>query len=397
MTNSHIARLTIFRMALPFRGKFKHASAERSAGDNVILQLELGNGQVGYGETLAREYVTGETPETVIDSIQRVFLPLLMSFNPDGFGEVIELLEKLPLTEDNGAKPLYAARCAVELALLDVYGKQFNRSPEILTGWIDQPFWEAPGAAANTTYSGVVGAVSPSKAAWLVRLMRLWKLSDFKVKVGDAEEFERLGAVIRVLNRPLKSGQIRLRVDANSAWRPEELKSKIDRLEELGILYLEQPTLPRFDDTWLPVQHHSGVNVIADESLVSLADAERLTREYSVGIFNIRLAKNGGLLPALKLAGFAYSHGIEVQLGCMVGETGILTTAGQWFANLVPELIFAEGGYGRYLLKDDILAKPTKFHYRGKIPTPAGPGLGIRVDLKKIQKYLASEPIAINI
>jgi L-Ala-D/L-Glu epimerase len=399
MTNSHIAKMTIFRLALPFRGKFKHASAERSAGDNVILQLELGNGQVGYGETLARDYVTGETPNTVIDSIQRVFLPLVMQFNPEGFGEVIELLEKLPLTEDGegGKKPLYAARCAVELALLDVYGKQFNRSPEILTGWIDQPYWELPGAAASATYSGVVGAVSPAKAAWKVRLMRLWGLSDFKIKVGDPEEFDRLQAVLKVLARPIKAGQVRLRVDANSAWKPEELKSKIDRLEELGILYLEQPTLPRFDDSWLPVQHHSGVNLIADESFVGLADAERLTREYSVGIFNIRLAKNGGLLPALKLAGYAYSHGIEVQLGCMVGETGILTAAGQWFANLVPELIFVEGGYGKWLLKDDIMAKPVKFRFRGKIPTPVGPGLGIQVDLKKIHKYLASEPITINI
>ncbi len=402
MTNTHITRLTIYRLALPFRGKFKHASAERCASDNVILQLELGNGLLGYGETLARDYVTGETPDTVVESIQRVFLPLLMQFNPDGFGEVIELLERLPLTENagggNGTKPLFAARCAVELALLDVYGKLFNRSPEILAGWIDQPFWELPGAAASVTYSGVVGAVSPNKAAWLVRLMRFFKkLSDFKIKVGDPEEFDRLRAVVRALARPIKAGQVRLRVDANSAWKPEELKSKIDQLEELGILYLEQPTLTRFDDSWLPVQHHSGVNLIADESFVSLADAERLTREYSCGIFNIRLAKNGGLLPALKLAGFAYSRGIEVQLGCMVGETGILTTAGQWFANLVPELIFAEGGYGRYLLKDDILVNPPKFHFHGKIPTPKGPGLGIQVDPQKIAKYLASEPITINI
>jgi len=386
--------MTLHRLALPFRGKFRHATAERSAGDNIILQLELGNGQVGYGETLARPYVTGETPDSVVESIQRVFLPILMETKPEGFGEVIELLERLPFTDDEN-KPLYAARCAVELALLDVYGKLFNRNPEILTGWIDQPYWEPPGASETTTYSGVIGSVNPRKAAFLAKLMRFWQLKDLKIKVGDPEEFNRLAAIIRALAKPIRSGTVRLRVDANSAWTPEELAEKDSTLERFGILYLEQPTSRENDASWLPIQHDSGVNLIADESLVSMEDAERLTKEYSVGIFNIRLAKNGGLLAALKMAAFAYSKGIEVQLGCMVGESGILTTAGQWFANLVPELIFAEGGYGKFFLKDDIVKKSIHLRYAGKIPPPKGPGLGIEIDPAKLKKYAASEPIGI--
>jgi muconate cycloisomerase len=388
--------MTIHRLALPFRGKFRHATAERSASDNIILQLELGNGQTGFGETLARPYVTGETPDSVIESIQRVFLPILLESKPEGFGEVIEFIERLPFT-DSDNKPLYAARCAVELALIDVYGKQFQRSPEILTGWIDQPYWELPGAAEVSTYSGVIGSTSPRKAAFLAKLMRFWQLKDLKIKVGDPEEFNRLAAIIRALTKPIRSGVVRLRVDANCAWKPEELAEKVSHLERFGILYLEQPTSRENDASWLPIQHDSGVNLIADESLVSMDDAERLTKEYSAGVFNIRLAKNGGLLAALKMAAFAYSKGIEVQLGCMVGESGILTTAGEWFINLVPEIIFAEGGYGKFFLKDDILKKSIRLRYGGKIPTPKGPGLGIEVDLNKLKKYSAGEPISVNL
>jgi muconate cycloisomerase len=396
MVNTQISKITIHRLNLPFRGKFSHATASRSAGDNVIVQLELGNGQLGYGETLARPYVTGETPDSVVESIQRVFLPILMEAKPEGFGEVIELLDRLPFT-DSVKKPLYAARCAVELALIDVYGKQFNRSPEILTGWIDQPYWEPPGAAENTTYSGVIGSTSPRKAAFLANLMRFWQLKDFKVKVGDPEEFNRLAAIVRTLAKPMRAGTVRLRVDANCAWTPEELPEKVSTLERFGVLYLEQPTSRENDASWLSVQHDSGVNLIADESLVSMDDAERLTKEYSVGVFNIRLAKNGGLLAALKMAAFAYSRGIEVQMGCMVGESGILTTAGQWFAGLVPELIFAEGGYGKFFLKDDIVKKSIRLRFGGKIPTPKGPGLGIEIDPNKLKKLSASEPISITL
>ena len=121
MANEHIAKMTIYQLALPFRGSFSHSSASRKIGDNVIIELELGNGKTGFGETLARKYVTGESPDDVVNTIREIFLPILAKIRPDGFGEVIEVLEHLPTVKED--RPLYAARCAVELALIDVYGK----------------------------------------------------------------------------------------------------------------------------------------------------------------------------------------------------------------------------------------------------------------------------------
>lgn len=395
MKNVHIAKITIYQLRIPFRQPFAHGSAIRHHSDNVVVQLELGNDIIGFGETLAREYVTGETQAGVVESIQRVFLPILMTIRPEAFGQVLEALENLPFSE--GAKPLYAARCAVELALLDAYGKQFGRDPTMLAGWIDQPYWEPPGATATVRYSGIIGMLRPEKAKWLVRLMRLWQLNDLKIKVGDDLEWDRLKTIVDYLSGPIAQEKVRLRVDANSAWPIDVLPRKVDQLEELGVLYLEQPT-PREDDAhWLPIQHESGVNLIADESLISFTDAERLAEQYRVGVFNVRIAKNGGLLPALKLAAFAYNRGIEIQLGCMVGETGILTRAGQWFASIVPELLFAEGGYGALLLKDDIVKRRERFRYGGKIRVPAGPGLGVKVDPEKLRRYSLAAPIVINV
>lgn len=395
MKNTQIAKITIWQLEIPFRRPFAHRAAVREQTDNIVLEFELGNGIVGYGETLAREYVTGESRAGVVESIQRVFLPILMNVRPESFAQAIEATEHLPFRDAN--KPLYAARCAVELALLDAYGKQFGRDPTMLAGWIDQPHWEPPGATGKARYSGVVGMVAPDKARRLVRLMRLWGLKDIKIKVGDDQEWPRLKAITQALAGPISRDKVRLRVDANGSWSAQELAEKVDRLEMLGVWYLEQPTGRDEDAGWVSVQHHSDVNLIADESLVSFQDAERLIAEYRVGVFNIRIAKNGGLLPALKLASFAYSRGIEVQLGCMVGETGILTRAGQWFAAIVPELLFAEGHYGTILLKNDILNRRQSLRYGGNITIPTGPGLGMRVDPRKLSTYSSSEPIVINV
>lgn len=395
MLNLHIAKIAIHQLAIPFRRPFSHGSARRDVSDNVILAIELGNGQVGYGETLAREYVTGETPSTVVESIQRVFLPRLMTFRPETFGELMAALEDLPLTD--GDRPLYAARCAVELAVLDVYGKQFHRDPTALAGWIDQPRWEPPGSTRTVTYSGIIGLTPPEKVRWVVRLWRAARVTDLKIKVGDEREFERLLAVTTQLARPIAAGKVRLRVDANGAWTAGDLTDKIDRLEQLGIAFLEQPTSRNDENSWATVQHESDVDLIADESLVSLADAERLADDGRVGVFNVRIAKNGGLLPTLRLAAFAQSRGIGVQLGCMVGETTILARAGAWLAAMVRGLLFAEGHYGRFLMKDDIAIGGQRFRFRGRMCIPQGTGLAVHVDPKKLHQYAAAAPIAINV
>lgn len=393
MNSGRIKKITIYRVKIPFRFTFSHASADRAFTDNIVVQIELENETVGFGETIARKYVTGESPDTVIEDIKEIFVPIILRARPAGFGEVLEILENLP--QKDSARSINAARCAIELALIDCYGKMFKRSPEHITGWLDQPYWEFPGSTEEISYSGIIGKVPPKKARMLAYIMRLWRLQDIKIKVGDDEEYERITAVLEVYAPLLESGSARIRVDANGRWEVSELEEKVEMLEELGIPYLEQPTAPEYDEEWKQIQHNSTVNIIADESLIDLDDAERLAREYTVGIFNIRVAKNGGLLPAMRLADFAYSKGIEVQIGCMVGELGILNCAGQWLLGLLPEVLFAEGNYNKILLKDDILQKPPSFKFAGKIPLPSGPGLGIDVDPRKLKKYKAAEPLSI--
>ena len=55
----------ILRLRLPFRSAFRHAAAERSASDMILVVLEDDGGRRGFGEILARSYVTGETNEEI--------------------------------------------------------------------------------------------------------------------------------------------------------------------------------------------------------------------------------------------------------------------------------------------------------------------------------------------
>jgi muconate cycloisomerase len=117
-----------------------------------------------------------------------------------------------------------------------------------------------------------------------------------------------------------------------------------------------------------------------DESLCGLVDAEAAVRDGTCDLFNLRLSKVGGFLPALRLARFAREHGLGYQLGCQVGETAILSAAGRHFATSVRDIRYLEGSYDRRLVRESLGTHDLTFGYGGWAPALPGPGLGVALD-----------------
>ena len=70
-----IARVDILTADLPFRLSFGHALAERRSSTNVYVRVTLDDGEIGYGEGVPREYVTGETVEGAVAALGDRFAP----------------------------------------------------------------------------------------------------------------------------------------------------------------------------------------------------------------------------------------------------------------------------------------------------------------------------------
>lgn len=383
-----ISRVTLRPLAIPMRRKFTHAGAAREVAEPLIVSVELSDHTVGHGETHPRPYVSGETIDSAIADIQNIFVPLLLNLRPANFGEALEAIAALPFTDDLG-RPITAARAAIELALLDAYSRAFNRSLEAIGGFLEELAFTPPGSTQTVTYSGIVSSGDPARVARSIRRMRWFGLRDFKLKVGDVDDDARLRNASEALAGRIARGKARLRIDANFAWTLDQARSRLDAWRELPISSVEQP-LPRGHlDDWKQLAIDSPFPIMADESLVTPADAEALTAASPRIAFNIRISKNGGLIPAMRLAAHARRYETPYQLGCMVGETSLLSAAGRWFLNLVPGVRFAEGSYGRFLLSDDIAAPRQNLRYRGRIRPILGPGLGVRVNEDKLKQYAA--------
>lgn len=372
-----IAEIELHVIRIPLRQPFRHTLATRRMAENVVVGLKTEEGIVGYGESVPREYVTGESIESVLGSIVNIFAPILWKQEWGGRNQLLPFLQGLArdLREEKGIaeEKVLAARCAVELALLDAAGRVFGCPATEFLGW--------KSSGQPVTYSGVISSEETPKAVRKAWLMRLYGFRAVKLKVGDVDDDQKIERVRRVLGP-----RIDLRLDANGAWKAEQAIQKINAWKKFGITAVEQP-VPKEDlEGMARVTAQTDVDIVADESLCSLNDAQRLAEQKGCDIFNIRLSKCGGLVNAGEMIRMAQVRGLGVQLGCQVGETAILSSAGRLFAQAWPSLRYLEGSYERFLLKEDLSRNRIRFTYGGKAEPIVGPGLGIEMNEKTLNR-----------
>jgi L-alanine-DL-glutamate epimerase-like enolase superfamily enzyme len=382
-----IVALNAYQVRIPLRRRIRHAAHTRTETDNLLVRCVLEDGHVGFGEGVPRDYVTGETIDSAFDLLRRSDLAGQREDCRD-FEQAVALAERLqlaPVPGDERGCEGNAARCAVELAILDAYGQSFQRSlsdvVRLLAPEIYQP-------QPRVRYSGAITTARGIKTLTAAIVFRIYRFRQVKIKVGmeGYNDRRRLGVV-----RRWGGHKIDIRLDANEAWTPANVVERIRALEPYGISAIEQP-VPHADAAVLrDVRREVRTPIMLDESLCSRFDAERAVEEQICDLFNLRLSKCGGFIPSLRLAQFAKQKGLGCQLGCQVGETGVLSAAGRHFASSVAGLRYLEGSYDRHLVCEALATEDLTFGWGGWAKALPGPGLGIALDPQALQRVTIRE------
>ena len=372
----HVVALEARHLRVPLRRPVKHASHARTDTDNVVVRCELSDGSVGWGEGVPREYVTGETADSAIELLRRSDLDKQLAPCHE-FEQVVRAAERLtlaPVPGDDRRCQGNAARCAVELAFLDAYGRALGEPLMNVTRWVTPDLYEPHD---RVQYSGVILSAKGWKARAMSLYYRLTGFRQVKVKVGigGQDDTKRLRAIRRYLGR-----RVDVRVDANESWSPSEVAGRVRALEPFGITSVEQPVRHEDVASLAGVRKQVSTPVMLDESFCGEVDAERAVQGGWADLFNVRLSKCGGFVPSLKLAAFATRQGLGYQLGCQVGETAILSAAGRHFAASVKGIRYLEGSFDRHLLHNWLSPDDITFGRGGWAPMLTGSGLGVAID-----------------
>jgi L-alanine-DL-glutamate epimerase-like enolase superfamily enzyme len=388
-----VTKLQLFAVDLPFKVTVRHAAAARTSSESLFLRVGLDNGAEGWGEALPRAYVSGEAREGAFALLRDTILPALAGRSFRSLAEAVSFLEKCdgkaPPDWVHPDVPQSAAWCSVDLALLDAFGRA---SGEAVSLGGQPPTADALG---GSRYSGVVSAGRGWPYAVSLLKVRAFRFPQVKLKLGRDGAVPAARTARRLLGR-----RVDLRVDANMAWDVEQALELIGQLRSVGIWSFEQP-IAADDLAGLArlVAETSG-QIVVDEGLTDRDSLQRFISHRACTGANIRISKCGGLLGAYARCREVLDAGLMLQVGCQVGESSLLSAAHLMLlsalAPLPPGVRYAEGCFGRHLLREDPVSPLVQFGYGGRPPRPpVGAGLGVQVDRAMLERWALDQAAVI--
>lgn len=326
-----IKAIEYFKLDMPLAVPYTIAYETVSHTSNIILKLETGTGLTGWGCAAPDKEVTGETPEDVINHIDKVIIGLLKEQSPFQIAKVTHLIkELLP-----GASSTMAM---VDMALYDLLARKAKI-----------PLYQLLGAFRNEIPTSITIGILPldetlEKAnSFLKRGFSIIKLKGGMNLSADIEKILKL--------REKYGDDFLLRFDANQGYTTEESLEFINKTRSANIEIFEQPTSRKKEERLGEVSQNIDVRVMADESLKTLKDAFRMARNDLIDMVNIKIMKVGGILESQHINSVAKAAGVEVMVGC-IDECALGISAGLHFSLSRPNIVCADLDGHMDLLED---------------------------------------------
>jgi L-Ala-D/L-Glu epimerase len=285
-------RLTWEKLELKLRNPFRLSYGTTETREAYWLRLA---GDEGWGEGTIPPYYRVDASAMLAcwEQASRKAEPF-----PDDISQITPWLPEGPAP----------ARSALELALYDRIGKR-RRQPLHRVLGLPEP--------KNLITSFTIAIDSPDSMARMAREILNYPV--IKLKLGSEDDESRVRAVREA--RP----DAKIRVDANAGWTLADATSHLKWLTKYHLELIEQPLARDKIEEMGELQKRTEIPIVADESVQSMDDINRLGQAGVRGI-NLKLMKVGGLTPAVSILTRARELNMSIMLGCMI-ETSIGTTA----------------------------------------------------------------------
>ena len=343
--------------------------------DYVFVKIETDEGVTGIGEAATDIGFFGETLEAVKYGIDRYIAPGLIGMDPLN-RELI--MAKMTL---DGERQLPCARSGIDLALHDLMGKAFNVPVTTLLG----------GRLRDKVLVAIeVGAPTPEDLAELCNEYIKQGVRAFKLKMHGYpdEDIAKIQAV-----REAVGDKITIRSDANQGYTVKEAIKICQGAEKLGLglELLEQPIAEWNLDGMAMIRNSTNVLIEADEGAYNRYDVMRFIKKGAADVFLIKPAKAGGLYNAKKIVAIAEADGLQCVIGTGWG-LGLKVAAKLHLA--ASSIVREAAEFSEVFLHGMLLTSPYEESFApplkdGYLNVPTEPGLGIKLDEDKINKYIS--------
>jgi len=335
----------------PYRSRLRTSSTTRSA----IVRVETDEGLTGWGE-----HNVNFLPDV---SARRMTADAAWAVGSDPLA-IEGFLRDCPLET--------RLKSGIELALWDIRGKAFGVPVATLLGGILRP---------EVELAACMGIQSYHRAGEIAAHYVEQGYRTLKTKAGSDPD-EDVDMVRGV--RDAVGDKLKLRIDPNRAYTPQQAAELARRLEPFHLEYLEQPIPadPLSDAVWLREQ--TSVPIALNESVRGPESVSEILRLGAASHILPDTHIAGGIWRCVKIGHVCNAAGVPCIMHCG-HDLGPKTAAMVHIAAACPAYSLANDcTYDG--LEDDILVDCVPI-VGGRISVPDQPGLGIEGDPQKLEKY----------
>ena len=340
-----IEKIEIIHLRIPFKQKFKHSLKTRKYTDNIIIRISSEN-NFGIGESLPREYVTGENIDTCFEKLNNNIIPQFKGKNYTTFNQILDNIISYLKDIDEKENSAFAA---FETALLNLACKEYSKNIEDILKYLDIQ----PETKEQIQYDAIISESNKIISCIKSYIIKHNNFKNVKIKISNTS-YKKLSFMRKILRNQ------NIRVDANCAFQLENIQKLIEILNKNKIKYIEQPTKQDYKHATkiYDLFNKNKIKIILDEDIRTQDDLDKIISNPKTGhIPNLRVSKCAGIINTLLMYKKCRENNIQVILGCLVGET-ILTKINIILAKHLNTL-FNEGDYDKFLFKQKIIDNPS--------------------------------------
>ena len=388
-TTPTIERIELHALHVPFHAAVRETMAAAAGGlgmaiaaeepwtggDFVIARLAADDGTEGLGEAFVWLPETGVSPAQIVDAVQGALGRYVLGASPFAVGALRDRM-------DANVARSEVAKGLLDMACWDLMGRIAGRRACDLMG----------GAAADELpLAALIPLAGPQFMVDLALAFRRGGTTSFRLKLGESIVRDR---EIVALAREALGADVRLRVDYNQAYTPDEAVRAIDAIAAYGIDCAEQPV--RADD-WLGmarVQRAVKVPLMAHEGCFSLTDVTALVELGAIGVLGVNGERPGGITHALRAIDYVARRGMGTVLHNQPLGIG---SAAQIHLGAARASVLGHAMelFGHVMLEDDLVT--TAIDYSGgRVRVPDAPGFGVTLDEAALERYRVAPPVVLR-
>lgn len=357
-----IQSIEVYKFPIPI-DPFAIATGTMYFAQNILVKILTDNNLIGYGECSAFPMIVGETQATCFE-MAKDFATIWKGKDPL---DIPTRLKEL----DTYAYANYTVKSAFDMALYDIAAKNAAL-----------PLYKYLGGESREIITDVtIGIDTPTIMAEKAKSFENQGFETIKIKLGKIPEddIERVKAIRNIL-----LPKTNIRIDANQGWDFATAKKMLKLLAEFSIQFCEQPMRKHLDYKLPELVRTSPIPIMADESVFTHYDAERILSQKAAHFVNIKLAKSGGIHEAIQINEVALGFGIKCMLGSMM-ESRLALAANLHLALATPNIQYFDLDTALLGQSEDPVIGGIKYTGQ-KITIPEQPGIGAAVEQAFLDK-----------